>query len=173
MQAENLSDLFERGLEFAWDCESQLIHSLPEIAEACCSPDLKQAFFNHLEETRQHAERLKEIFGMLNRAANGETSGPVKAISQEASKLAHHIERSPLRDSALIFNAHQIEHYEIALYGSLVSFARALGHQDAACLLDLTLYEEKEADRKLTVMAEQKINREAAEYHNAAPFALI
>jgi ferritin-like metal-binding protein YciE len=173
MQAETLSDLFERGLEFAWDCEHQLVRDLPRLADAAHSDELRASFLRHLIETKEQILRLERIFTMLNRAPASETCEPVRTIASEAAKLIQHIEPSSLRDAALIFNANQIEHYEIALYGSLLAFARTLGTHEAADLLDITLTEEKVADHNLTSLAENAVNQEAANFRNAAPFAFI
>ena len=121
MLAENLSDIFQRGLEFAYDGEHQLIKELAKLVQAASSTELKNAFEEHLEQTRQHAERLERIFAAMNRAAAGETNQAIAGISHELKKLIEHIERSPLLDAAIISNAMQLEHIEIALYASLCS----------------------------------------------------
>jgi ferritin-like metal-binding protein YciE len=173
MQVENLSGLFERALEFAWDCEHKLSEELPKMADAATFEPLRESFLQHLVETKAHIVRLRRIFEILDRAPAAITSEPVRGLAGEAAKLIHHIEASPLRDAALIFTANQVEHYEIALYGSLIAFARVLGREEAESLLAATLEEEKAADLKLTALAETSVNPEAANYHNAAPFAFI
>ena len=127
MLAENLSDLFQRHLEFAYDTERQLLKELPKIAEAVSSADLKKAIEQHMEQTKRHVERIEKVFSILKRAPAAETSHVIHNISGEINKMIDHIEPSPLRDAAIISNANQVEHYEIALYGSLSSFAQALG----------------------------------------------
>jgi ferritin-like metal-binding protein YciE len=173
MQAENLSGLFERGLEFAWDCEHKLSEELPKMAEAATFGPLRENFLEHLIETKAQIDRLRRVFEILDRAPAAVTSEPARGLAGEAAKLIHHIEASPLRDAALIFTANQLEHYEIALYGSLTAFARVLGREEAESLLTATLEEEKAADRKLSTLAETSVYPEAANHHNAAPFAFI
>jgi ferritin-like metal-binding protein YciE len=173
MLLDNLSDLFQRGLEYAWDCEHLLLKELPKMAEAATSHDLKQCLDTHLVETKDHVYRLEQIFARLDRAAAGEKSEPVHIIAHECEKMMSHIDRSSLMDAVLIFSANQIEHYEISLYGSLWAFARTLELEDVAAILDEILAEEKAADLTLTRIAEHSVNPAAKGVHNAPPFALI
>jgi ferritin-like metal-binding protein YciE len=174
IKAENLPDLFERGLEFAYDCEQQLMKALPKMAEAVSSVELKNAFEQHLAQTMGQADRLHQIFVSLGRAATADTNHAIQSILNESEKLSKHIDRSPLLDAALIANANQWEHYQIALYGSLCSFARTLELHEFAGLLEQTLGEEKTADQTLTQIAETSVNREAAGFHNSPHgFAMI
>jgi ferritin-like metal-binding protein YciE len=166
MLAENLSDLFQRGLEFAYDCERHLVKELPKMAEAASSVDLRLAIEAHLSETRSHVERLERVFSILNRAAAEETNHAIRGVTAETQKLIKHIDRSALLDTALIVMGTQMEHYEIALYGSTRSLARLLGFNDAVNLLEQTLDEEKAADKKLTEIALNSINREAIGFQN-------
>src|ERR1700679_1323317 len=124
MLLDNLSDLFQRGLEYAWDCEHLLVKELPKMVEAATSQDLRHALDMHLVETKGHVYRLEQIFTRLDRAPAAEKSEPVHIIVEECAKMMAHIDRSPLLDAVLIFSGNQIEHYEISLYGSLSAFAR-------------------------------------------------
>jgi ferritin-like metal-binding protein YciE len=172
MQLDNLSDLFQRGLEYAWDCERLLVKELPKIVEAASSHELKHMLDLHLVEAKTHSYRLEQIFTRLERSPAAEKSEPTRIILDECEKMISHLQRSPLLDAAIIFSGHQIEHYEISLYGSLSAFARALGFEDAASLLDETLAEEKTADHALTRLA-ATVNMAATDVHNPPPFALI
>ena len=161
MKAETLQDLFERDLEFAYDGEQRLAEALPKMAEASSSAELKVALEHHLEETRMHVARLEQIFANLNRASATETNHVIHSVIGEGEKLIKHIDRSALLDAALIACGTQVEHYEIALYGALSSFARVLGFGEAAELLAKTLEEEKTADHVLARIAETSVNHEA------------
>jgi ferritin-like metal-binding protein YciE len=173
MLLDNLSDLFQRGLEYAWDCEHRLLKTLPKMVEAASSQELKHTLDLHLVESKSHVYRLEQIFTRLDRAPAAEKSEPARIILDECEKMIAHLDRSALLDAALIFSGNQLEHYEISLYGSLAAFARALGLSDAASLLDEALAEEKAADHALTRIAENSVNTAATGVHNRPPFALI
>jgi ferritin-like metal-binding protein YciE len=173
MLLDNLSDLFQRGLEYAWDCENLLLKQLPKMVDAAASQELKQVLDVHLVETKGHVYRLERIFARLDRSPAAEKNEPIRIIVEECEKIIGHVDRSALLDAALVFCGNQIEHYEIGLYGSLCGFARALGLDDVATLMDEILGEEKEAEHQLTRLAEGSINRAASNVHNAPPFALI
>src|SRR6266566_2296947 len=123
MLLDNLSDLFQRGLEYAWDCEQLLQKELPKMIEAASSDQLKQVLRQHEVETKGHVSQLKQIFTRLSRAPAGERDEPVRVIVKESEKMIAHLDRSPLLDAALIFSGTQMEQYEIGLYGSLGAFA--------------------------------------------------
>ena len=173
MQLDNLSDLFQRGLEYAWDCERLLVKQLPKLVEAASSHELKHMLDLHLVEAKTHIYRLEQIFTRLERSPAAEKSEPARIILEECERMISHLERSPLLDAAIIFSGNQLEHYEISLYGSLSAFARALDLEDAARLLDETLAEEKAADHALTRIAENSVNLAATQVRNPPPFALI
>ena len=173
MLLDNLSDLFQRGLEYAWDCENLLLKQLPKMVEAASSEELKHALDMHLVETKSHIYRLKQIFTRLDRAPAGEKSEPVRVILDECEKMVSHLDPSALLDAALIFSGNQVAHYEMALYGSVASLARALGLEEVSNLLEETLIEEKSADQSLTRIAERSVNGAARGVHQAPPFALI
>jgi ferritin-like metal-binding protein YciE len=173
MLLDNLSDLFQRGLEYAWDCEHLLLKQLPRMVEAATAHDLRQVLDLHLVETKGHVYRLEQIFTRLDRSPAAEKSEPIRIIVEECDKMIGHIDRSALLDAALVFCANQIENYEIGLYSSLCGFARTLGLDEVASLIDEILGEEKAADHQLTRLAESSVNRAASGVHNAPPFALI
>jgi ferritin-like metal-binding protein YciE len=173
MLLDNLSDLFQRGLEYAWDCEHVLLKHLPKMVEAATMQELKQALDLHLVETKGHIYRLEQIFTRLDRSPAAEKNEPIRIIAEECDKMIGHIDHSALLDAALVFHGNQIDQYEIALYQSLRGFAGTLGLDEVASLLDQVLDEEKSVAHQLAVLAENSINRAAASVHNPRPFAFI
>jgi ferritin-like metal-binding protein YciE len=160
MAAENLQELFVDELKDIYDAEKQLTKALPKMAKAAESPDLRAAFEEHLEVTRMHVERAEEVFKVLGMAARGKTCEGMKGLIEEGAEMIEELERGSTLDAALIASAQKVEHYEIASYGTLATFAEVLNMQEAKDLLGQTLEEEKEADEKLTGIAGQ-INPEA------------
>jgi ferritin-like metal-binding protein YciE len=173
MLLDNLSDLFQRGLEYAWDCEHLLLKQLPKMVEAATLQQLKQALDMHLVETKGHIFRLEQIFTRLDRSPAAERNEPIRIIAEECERMIRHIDRSALLDAALVFYGSQIEQYEIGLYGSLFGLARTLGLEEVAGLIDAILSEEKATAISLTRLADTSINHAASSVHNAPPFALI
>jgi ferritin-like metal-binding protein YciE len=173
MLLNNLSDLFQRGLECAWDCEHLLLKHLPKMVEAASLQELKQVLDLHLVETKGHIYHLEQIFTRLDRSPAAEKNEPIRVIVEECDKMIGHLDRSALLDAALVFQGGQIEQYEVALYESLCGFARTLELHEVSSLLEAILGEEKAAAHHLTNLAESSINRAAASVHNAPPFALI
>jgi len=159
MAAENLQELFVEEVRDIYDAEKQLTKALPKMARAAESEELRTAFEEHLEITRMHVGRLEEVFKLLGMAARGKTCEGMKGLIEEGQEAIEELEGCTL-DAALIASAQKVEHYEIASYGTLATFAEILGLQDAKDLLGQTLDEEKEADEKLTQVAGQ-INFEA------------
>ena len=160
MPAENLHELFVDELKDIYDAEKQLTKALPKMAKAADSQDLRAAFEEHLEITRMQVNRLEEVFKSLGMAARGKTCEGMKGLIEEGQEMMEELEQGATLDAALIAAAQKVEHYEIATYGTLATFAEIMGHQDAKDLLGQTLDEEKEADEKLTQVAGQ-INFEA------------
>jgi ferritin-like metal-binding protein YciE len=173
MLLDNLSDLFQRGLEYAWDCENMLVKHIPKVVEAASSQELKQALDLHLVESKAHIYRLEQIFTRLERSPAAEKSEPVRIILEECERMMAHVGHSPLLDAAAIFSFKQVEHYEISLYGSLAALAQTLGLDEVAGMLDEILAEEKAANQGLTRIAENSVNRAAKDVHKTPPFALI
>jgi ferritin-like metal-binding protein YciE len=166
MEIENLSGLFQRNLELAYGCERYLLKELPEVIAEISSASLRTIFEQHLEETATQANRIEDIFIMLHRGPAEETDHAIQNIVGDAQKLIKHIDRSPLLDAALIVRANEVEHHEIAVYGSLRALGDVLGLSGAAELLRRTLAEEKAADRRLTEIAESLVNSEALGFTN-------
>jgi ferritin-like metal-binding protein YciE len=165
---KSLRELFEIELRYAYDCEQKLIKKgLPEMIENASSPELRAALQQHLGETQTHAARLERVFAALGVEPDTKGNDILDKMMGAAKDSVSNIEASPLRDAALIVNGNQVEHYEIALYGSLASFARSLGLQEAVRPLEETLNEEKKADAKLTQIGESVMNARAARHQTA------
>jgi ferritin-like metal-binding protein YciE len=158
-----LHEAFVDELRDTYDAEKQLTKALPKMAKAANSPELREAIESHLEETRQQVERLEQVFESLDEKARGKHCDGIAGIIQEAQAIMQEDFDEPTADACLIAAAQRAEHYEIAAYGTLVAWARAMGHEEAADLLQETLDEEKAADEKLNTLAEGGINEQAAE----------
>jgi ferritin-like metal-binding protein YciE len=157
---ENLNDLFVHELRDLYDAEQQLTKALPLLATAASAPQLRQAFEEHLEETKEQARRLEQIFKGLGESAEGKSCKAMAGLVAEARETID-IDADPdVLDAALIVAAQKVEHYEIAGYGSVRTFARVLNYGDAARLLETTLKEESRTDERLTQLAE-RLNQKA------------
>jgi ferritin-like metal-binding protein YciE len=161
MRIETMEDLFLEQIQDLYDAEERLIKALPKMAEATTTRELRSAFEEHLGQTRGHRDRLEQVFAELGQEASGETCEAMKGLIEEAEEMMDDIKASPLRDAGLIAAANRVEHYEMAGYGTARTMASALGLNRSASLLEQTLEEEKQADAKLTQIAEQKVNKEA------------
>jgi ferritin-like metal-binding protein YciE len=173
MILDNLSDLLQRGLEYAWDCEHLLLKHLPIMSEAASDSRLKNILDLHVVATKGHVYRLEQIFTRLDRSPAGEKHEPIRILVDESERMIHHLDRSPLMDAVLIFSANQIEHYEIGLYQSLAAFARTLDLDAVGVLIDEIVADEKSAELALSRLADGSINRAASGVSNPPPFALI
>jgi len=158
-----LHDAFLDELRDAYDAEKQLTKALPRLAKAASSPDLRTAFETHLEETRGHVERLEQVFANLGEKVQAKHCDGIAGIIQEGKAVMEEDFDEATMDACLIAGGQRAEHYEMAAYGTLIAWAQAMGHMDAADLLQQTLDEEKAADEKLSVLAEGGINQEAAD----------
>jgi ferritin-like metal-binding protein YciE len=165
---KNMNELFELQLRYAYDCEQKLVEKgLPSMIEAAQSPELRTALQHHLQETRGQVTRLESVFSTCRLAPDTKNNSILSEIMDAAKDSASNIPARELRDAALIANGNMVEHYEIALYGTLVAWARQLGYETAATQLELTLNEEKAADAKLTALANSSANVRAARSHTA------
>lgn len=158
----NLEDLLCLEVEDLYDAEQRLTEALPKMAEAASDPQLKAAFNSHLEETKQHVNRLEQIFQQLDKKPRRETCPAMKGLIEEGEEIISAKGDDAVRDAALIGAAQRVEHYEIAAYGTARTLAEKLNKQDAARLLQETLDEEGAADKKLTQIAESSVNTQAA-----------
>ena len=169
MKIENFRDLFDVELRYAYDCEQKLVKKgLPTMIEAASSSELRNAFEQHLQETRTHVSRLERVFSICGIDAKAEDNDVFDEMSSAVKDAVGEVEGGSLRDAALIVGGNMVEHYEMAIYGSLISFAQQLGLRDVAQLLQQTLDEEKAADAKLTQLGETRINSSAAQERRAA-----
>ena len=162
-EAGNLHDAFIDELRDTYDAEKQLVKALPKMAKAASSPDLRAAFEAHLEETRGQIERLEQVFAGLDEKVRGKHCDGIAGIIEEGKAVMQEDFDDATMDACLIAGGQRAEHYEMAAYGTLVAWAQAMGHTEAADLLQETLDEEKAADQKLTALAEGGINQEAAD----------
>ena len=153
MSISNLEDLFVHELRDVLDAERQLVKALPKMAKAASSEELQAAFEEHLSVTETHVERLETIFKGMDKAARAKHCAGMEGLVTEGEQLIKEEDASAALDAALICAAQKVEHYEIAAYGSLVTFAHQLEMDDAADLLETTLAEEKETDVKLSEIA--------------------
>ncbi|CAH1658685.1 MAG: ferritin-like domain-containing protein [Chelatococcus sp.] len=159
---QNLETLFHETLKDILYAEKQILKALPKMARNADSEQLKQAFLAHREETDTHVERLQQIFEMLDKPARGKTCDAILGIVEEGKEVMEEFSGSPALDAGLTASAQAVEHYEIARYGTLKTWATQLGMKDAAKLLDQTLQEEIKTDKLLTQLAEQAVNAKAA-----------
>ncbi|HEY8259345.1 MAG TPA: ferritin-like domain-containing protein [Gemmatimonadales bacterium] len=162
MSLDSLQALFENELKDVYNAEKQLVTALPRIAKATTSPQLRDAITSHLRETEGHVTRLEQIFKSLDLPARGKKCKGMEGLIEEGKEILEEDGEGDVIDAALISAAQRVEHYEIAAYGCLITYAEMLGHGDAGRLLKQTLKEEEAADEKLTQLAEGGINQAAA-----------
>jgi ferritin-like metal-binding protein YciE len=165
MKHESLRDLYVDELKDLYSAEHQLLVALPKMAKAASAPKLRQAFEHHLEETRGHVERLEQVCKKLDTNPKGKKCMAMEGLIEEGKEVIDGDFEAPVRDAALIAAAQRVEHYEMAGYGCVRTYARLLGDENGACLLQKTLDEEGAADKKLTDLAETVINDEALAAH--------
>ena len=154
MNVTSLHDWYVSELKDIYDAEQQILQALPKMASAASSSDLKGAFQKHLEQTRGHVDRLDRIFGGLDETASGKRCKGMEGIISEGEKVLQAAGDANAKDAALIAAAQKVEHYEIATYGTVRTYANELGYDDAADLLQDTLDEEAATNEKLTKLAE-------------------
>jgi ferritin-like metal-binding protein YciE len=159
---KTLDDLFIHQLQDIYYAEKQLVKALPKMADKATAPQLKQGFLDHLKETENHVRRLEQVFKMHGAEVKAVDCPAIDGIIKEANETAGEVADKVVLDAALINAAQAAEHYEITRYGSLIAWAKQLGRNDCATVLQQTLAEEKAADQKLTSLAESKINARAA-----------
>jgi ferritin-like metal-binding protein YciE len=159
---KTLEDLFLHTLKDVYYAEKQILKSLPKMAKAAESEELKQAFETHRQETEGQIERLEEVFKMLGKAARGVQCEAINGIIEEGKEVMEDFADSAALDAGILAAAQAVEHYEITRYGSLKTWAQELGMTDAVGLIDQNLQEEKETDELLTRLAEARVNAVAA-----------
>jgi len=157
-----LDDLFVHQLRDIYYAENQILKALPKMVEKANSAALAEAFRSHLAETREHVSRLEDVFELHGVQAKGVDCPAIDGIIEEADDVSGEVDDTAVLDAALIASGQAVEHYEIARYGTLVAWAKQLGRDDCAALLQQNLDEEGAADKKLTALAEENINARAA-----------
>jgi ferritin-like metal-binding protein YciE len=160
-QDTTLRKLFVDELRDAYHAEKQLIAALPKMAKAATADDLRSAIEDHLKETEEHVHRLEQAFDLVGEPVKAKVCAGMAGIIEEGSDVIREEDKGAALDAAIIASGQRAEHYEMAAYGTLVAWAKALGHDDVATLLEATLEEEIAADQQLTELAEGGINTEA------------
>lgn len=163
MTIKTLDDLFHETVKDLYYAEKKLVKSLPKMAKKATAPDLKAAIEHHLEQTKVHVSRLEEVFSFIDEKPVAKKCEAIEGLLTEADEVIGEIEDTVVRDTGIISSAQTVEHYEIARYRTLVSWAHLLGHTDAADVLDTTLQEEIAADEKMASLAEDTPMQQAAE----------
>jgi ferritin-like metal-binding protein YciE len=161
MKLDTLQKLYTSELRDLYNAENQLLKALPKMAKAASSEELKNAFEKHLEQTKSHVERLEQVFEELDENPKGKTCRAMKGLVEEGSEILQQDGEESVLDAGIIVAAQKVEHYEIAGYGSVRTFAHLLGQNKAAELLQTTLDEESETNELLNKLAESIINPEA------------
>jgi len=161
MASKTLKDLFHDQLQDAYSAERQLTEALPKMAKAAKSADLRAGFEQHLKETQNQVKRLERVCEQIGCKTGSNTCEAMEGLIEEGEEIIGLGLDADARDAGLIAAAQKVEHYEIALYGTLCAFAKQLGHTDAASILHETLDEEKRTDEKLTQLAERRVNQKA------------
>lgn len=163
MSLNTLNDLFVDELKDVLSAEKQLLKALPKMAKAATAPKLRASFEKHLSETEVQVTRLEQVFESVGKSARAKTCEAMKGLLEEGASIMEEDAEPSVKDAALIAAAQKVEHYEIATYGTLCTWAKLLGHKKALSLLEKTLQEEKATDEKLTALAVATINNEAQE----------
>jgi ferritin-like metal-binding protein YciE len=158
---KNLDDLFVHTLQDVLYAEQRITKALPKMIQKVSDPQLQDAFRSHLEQTNTHIRRLEQVFAMHKAEAKAVTCPAIDGIIEEAEEIMGDSKDSEVLDAAALAAAQAVEHYEIARYGTLIAWARQLGRPDCASVLEPTLNEEKATDKKLTGIAEARVNRVA------------
>lgn len=161
MKVDSLKKLYIEQLKDIFSAETMISENLPKMINAASSKELQNAFKEHLEVTRKQIDRLQEIFDNMNETTQGRKCAAMEGIIRESEELLSNSTDPEAIDAGLISSAQRIEHYEIAGYGTLRTYAEILGDEDARDLLQTTLDEEKKTDKKLTELAVSSINIEA------------
>ncbi len=160
-EIESMDDLFVHQLKDIYYAEKRILGALPKMMDKATSPELRQGFQSHLEETKGHVLRLEQVFEMHGAQPESVTCPAIDGIIKEADEVSGEVSDKNVLDAALVASAQAVEHYEMTRYGTLIAWAKQLGRADCADLLSQTLEEEKAADQKLTRIAESVVNQKA------------
>ena len=161
MELDTLRELYVEGLKDLWSAETQLVKALPRMAKAATHPQLKRAFMKHEKQTQQHVKRIERICKELDESPRGKKCVGMEGLIKEGKELIQERPDKDVLDAGLISAAQHVEHYEMAGYGTCRTWARLLGYEAQAQLLQTTLDEEQQTDLDLTTLAESSINLEA------------
>ncbi|CAN7475838.1 MULTISPECIES: YciE/YciF ferroxidase family protein [Neorhizobium] len=161
MASKTLDDLFHETLKDIYYAERQIVKALPKMARGAQDPKLKAAFEKHREETEGQIDRLKQVFEIIGKRAQGKTCPAIDGIIEEGEEILDEFKGTPALDAGLLAAAQAVEHYEISRYGTLRAWAQQLGHRDAVTLLEQTLAEESKTDEALTALAKTAVNTAA------------
>ena len=159
---DSLGDLLEGEIKDIYDAEKQLTKALPKLAKKATATELKEAFEEHLQQTEEHIARLEQVFELMEMPVRGKKCEGMKHLIAEGSEMVEEARDAATRDALLIAAAQKVEHYEIASYGTIRVWANLLGKNEVGALFEDTLEDEKEADQKLTQIAESFVNQQAA-----------
>jgi ferritin-like metal-binding protein YciE len=159
---KTMEDLFEHQMQDIYYAEKQIVKALPDMIKKASDRQLKQGFETHLRETENHVKRLEQAFDAIGKKAKGVDCPAIDGIIKEANEVAGEVSDKAVLDAGLIAAAQAVEHYEMTRYGTLIAWAKQLGHNSVVTLLKQTLDEEKATDKKLTTVAESQVNRKAA-----------
>lgn len=152
-----------REIKDLYSAEHQILKALPKMIKEASSPELRQALQQHLDRTKRHVQRLDQVFQEMGEPARGVRCRGMEGIIDEGAEMLRERAEDAVKDAGIIAAAQRVEHYEMAAYGTVRTYARTLGHNEAVPLLEQTLHEEKEADRRLSEIAEDAVNVDAAE----------
>ena len=162
MKMQSVEDLMLTGLSYVLDFEEQISKEASKMAEASSNPELKEAFQKTVAKSQEYAQKVEQTFQKLGKSVQRNTNSIAKAMIEEVENMIQNTDASPVRDAALIVAANQQQHYRVASYGSLETYAQLLGKKDAAEGLKQNLEDSKGGDAKLTKIGEEKVNQEAA-----------
>jgi len=161
MEAQTLRELYVDELKDIFSAESQILQALPKMVQSATAPNLKKGFQDHLEQSRGHVQRLEQIFKELDEKPGNKKCKGMEGLLKEGEEVMTKLTDPEVRDAALISAAQRVEHYEMAAYGTVRTYAKTLGEREASQTLQTTLDEEGETDKKLTRLAEHGINVKA------------
>jgi ferritin-like metal-binding protein YciE len=165
--SEGLSELFLNELKDIYWAEKELVKAIPKMVKNAEAEELATALNEHLEQTKEHVTRLEEVFSLLGEKAVAKKCEAMSGLVKEAEEIMKETEKGPVRDAGIILAGQKVEHYEIATYGTLCTFANLLEQTEVASILEETLHEEKDADEKLSEIATSSINIQAVEEEDA------
>jgi ferritin-like metal-binding protein YciE len=160
-EVENLHEALIDEIKDLYNAEKQLTKALPKMAKKATNRQLRDAITSHLKETQGHVRRLEQVFKLLEEKPQGKLCDGIQGIVKEGNKVMQEVARGPVLDACIIAGGQRAEHYEMAAYGTVIAWSKAMGHTEVTRLLTQTLNEEKAADKKLTAIAESGINEAA------------